>query len=185
MSRIKLIVSSPNRALWLVDLDRRRQNRRNPSRCHRSKGLRLYDGQRAPPCGQHHRRGQKSDAVHSGDPRVWRFPPQDNDLVSQHGVLEDELPTRANDVDPDPQRDAGRRVGSQRIEQRSRSRPKPASRPLTERIHGTNEQWWISFRRPKCSLSSGQNQLMLARAFFFQWMPCAPPKPCALQLTLR
>jgi len=57
---------------------------------------------------------------------VWEFPPLDNDLLSQHGVLDDEFPSCANGVDPDAQCDAGRRVGSQCIEQRPRSRPKPA-----------------------------------------------------------
>ena len=111
MSLINLIVSSSNRALWLAALDRRRQNMRNPSRCHRNNvsGCTMARARRHVGNTAAARRSPMRSS--KCDPWVGAFPTQDNDLLSQHGVLEDELTLRANRIDREPHRDTGLSLG--------------------------------------------------------------------------
>jgi hypothetical protein len=88
-------------------------------------GLGLHNGQSAAPCGQDCGCDEKPKPVERCEPRVRRLPPQDDDLMPQHRVLDDEFSATSNRVDRRSARDARSGVRGDRFPDGAGSRPDP------------------------------------------------------------
>jgi hypothetical protein len=88
-------------------------------------GLGLHNGQSAAPCGQDCGCDEKPKPVERREPRVRRLPPQDDDLMPQHGVLDDEFSATSNRIDRHSARDARSGVRGDRFPDGAGSRPDP------------------------------------------------------------
>jgi hypothetical protein len=90
-------------------------------------GLGLHNGQSAAPCGQDCGCDEEPKPVERREPREPRLPPQDDDLMPQHRVLDDELPSGSNNVGRHPTRDARPAVGGKRPPHGAGSQPDPVN----------------------------------------------------------
>jgi hypothetical protein len=96
--------------------------------------LRLHEGQGASPRRQHCGCDEKPKPVERREFRVLKLPPQDRDLVPQHGVLQDEFTVASSNVSRQSASDARTGVWGDEPPDRARRRSSPVG-DATQQLH--------------------------------------------------